>query len=116
MGTYTEAGKAGDFPEGIPNKVIINGHEILLAQVEGVFYAASNRCPHLKGKLSAGTLEGTIITCPRHFSQFDITDGSVVRWLKGSGLMTSVVKIIRQGKTLVTYPVKVEDETVFIEL
>jgi len=116
MGTYTEAGNVSDFPEGIPKKVIAEGQEILLAQVDGKYYAVSNCCPHLNGKLSEGKLEGTIITCPEHFSQFDISNGSVVRWLKGSGLMASIVKTVRQSKTLNTYPVKVEDDIVFIEV
>ena len=42
------------------------------------------------GKLSQGKLEGTAVTCPRHGSQFDLTDGRVVRWLKESGLVYSV--------------------------
>ncbi|MGD9143350.1 MAG: Rieske (2Fe-2S) protein [Dehalococcoidia bacterium] len=116
MGNYTAAGKISDFPEGKPNEVVIDGHEILLAQVGGKFHAVSNRCLHLNGKLSGGTLDGTVITCPRHSSQFDIKDGSVVRWLKGSGIVASVVKTIKQSKTLRTYPVKVEDGTVLIEV
>ena len=27
-----------------------------------------------------GKLDGTIVTCPRHYSQFDLADGRVVRW------------------------------------
>ena len=116
MGAYIEAGKPSDFSENKPHKVIVDGREILLANLDGNFYAVSNRCPHLNGKLSEGTLEGTIITCPRHFSQFDITDGSVVRWLKGYGIVASVFKIIRQSKQLDVYPVKVEKGSVFIEV
>jgi 3-phenylpropionate/trans-cinnamate dioxygenase ferredoxin subunit len=116
VGAYIAAGKISDFPEGTPSEVIVDGNEILLAQVGGKFYAVSNRCIHLNGKLSEGTLEGTVITCPRHASQFDIKNGSVVRWLKGSGIIASVVKTVRQSKTLRTYPVKIEDDTVFIEV
>ena len=116
MGALLEAGKVDDFPEGKPNKVIVGGQEILLAKVTDKFYAVSNRCLHLGGDLSRGNLEGTVITCPKHASQFDITDGSVVRWLKGSGLMSSIVKTINQSKKLNSYTVKVEDSTVFIEV
>ena len=116
MGEYIRAGSIGDFPEGMPKKVFIKGKDIMLTEVDGKYYAISNRCLHLGGQLSEGKLEGTIITCPRHFSKFDITNGSVVRWLRGSGITASIVKTIRKSKTLDTYPVKVEDDSVFIEL
>ncbi len=45
----------------------------LLARVGDKYYAADNRCPHMGGKLSPGKLEGTVVTCPRHGSQFDLT-------------------------------------------
>ena len=116
MGGFMEAGKAEDFTEGKPNKVLIAGKEILLAKVNGKFYAVSNRCLHLGGDLSQGELEGTVITCPRHASQFDIADGSVVRWLKGSGLVAAIVKTVKKSEKLESYAVKVEDGTVFIEV
>ena len=115
MGTYTEAGKIGDFPEGMPKKLVVSGQEILLVKVDGDYYAVANRCPHLRGDLSQGKLEGNIITCPEHFSQFDITDGSVVRWLKGSGLMAAITKTLKGSKSLKTYLVKVEDDSILIE-
>jgi len=36
--------------------------------------------PHLHGDLSKGTLDGAVVTCPRHGSQFDVTDGRVLLW------------------------------------
>jgi nitrite reductase/ring-hydroxylating ferredoxin subunit len=36
-------------------------------------------CPHAGGRLSEGTLEGTVITCPLHGSQFDVCSGARLR-------------------------------------
>jgi 3-phenylpropionate/trans-cinnamate dioxygenase ferredoxin subunit len=116
MGSYRVAGNTSDFPEGTPKKVVVDQQEIMLTQVGGNFYAVANRCPHMKGDLSKGKLEGTVISCPRHGSQFDITDGKVVRWLKGSGMMSAIGKTLKSEKSLQTYPVKVEGDTVLVEV
>ena len=116
MGNFLQAGNTGEFKDGGRKKVQLQGHEILLARIGDSFYAVSNRCPHLGGDLSAGGLEGTVVTCPRHKSQFDIRDGSVVRWLKGSGLLAAVSKVIKPAKSLQTYNVRVEGDAIMIEV
>jgi len=45
----------------------------------GKVYAAEDVCPHAGARLSEGALEGTIITCPLHGSQFDICSGERLR-------------------------------------
>ena len=97
-------------------KITVQGLEILIAKVEGKFYAVDNICSHLGGDLSAGKLEGTIVTCPKHGSQFDLRNGKVVRWLKGSGLFSAVGKALKPPKPLNTYNVKVEGDTLLIEI
>jgi 3-phenylpropionate/trans-cinnamate dioxygenase ferredoxin subunit len=89
---------------------------VLVARVGEKYYVADNRCPHMGGRLSQGKLEGTVVTCPLHGSQFDLKDGKVVRWLKGSGLMAKVSKALKSPKTLTTYPVQVKDDQILIEL
>jgi nitrite reductase/ring-hydroxylating ferredoxin subunit len=43
------------------------------------FLACADRCPHAGATLSDGELEGSVVTCPRHGSQFDVTTGQRVR-------------------------------------
>lgn len=116
MGGFFEAGKISDLGDGTKKKALIQGQEILIARVEDKYYAVGNRCPHLGGDLSAGKLEGTIITCPRHGSQFDLRDGKAVRWLKGSGLFSAVGKALKPPKPINIYNVKIEGDTVLIEI
>jgi 3-phenylpropionate/trans-cinnamate dioxygenase ferredoxin subunit len=116
MGNYNKAVAIGELKAGEKKKVILDGHEILLARVADEYYAVANRCPHLAGDLSTGTLEKIIITCPRHGSQFDIRNGKNVRWLKGSGLLSAIGKAIKSPQDLQTYKVKVEKDTIFIEV
>jgi 3-phenylpropionate/trans-cinnamate dioxygenase ferredoxin subunit len=116
MGNFVKAGKSGEFPEGTMKKVSVQGHEILLVRIANRFYAASNQCPQMGGNLSQGKLEGTVVTCPRHSSQFDLSDGKVVRWLKGSGLFSALGKALKSPKPLNTYNVRIESDDVLIEI
>jgi nitrite reductase/ring-hydroxylating ferredoxin subunit len=55
--------------------LILEGNNILLIRQEGVFYAISNKCPHMECPLSRGILDGYVIKCPCHDWQFDIRNG-----------------------------------------
>ncbi|UCE97103.1 MAG: Rieske 2Fe-2S domain-containing protein [Dehalococcoidia bacterium] len=90
--------------------------KILLAQSKDKYYAADSRCPHLGGKLANGTLEGTIVTCPLHGSQFDLSDGRVVRWLKGSGIISKMGRALKSPRSLRTYEVKIDNDKILIAL
>ena len=116
MGSFTEVGKTGDLQNGSKKKVTVQGQEIMLARVGDKYYATGNRCAHMGGDLSAGKLEGTIVTCPRHGSQFDITDGHNIRWMKGTGLAAAVGKVIKSPRPIQTYNVKIDGSTVLIEV
>jgi len=45
----------------------------------GGLHAIVDSCPHAGASLSEGALEGDVITCPRHGSQFCVIDGARVR-------------------------------------
>ena len=116
MAEFTKVSKTGELKDGSMKAVNVAGHEILLARVGDSYYAGDNYCPHMGGKLSQGKLEGTVVTCPRHGSQFDLMDGRVVRWLKGSGLVSMVGKALKSPRPLATYNVKAEDDRIWIEI
>jgi nitrite reductase/ring-hydroxylating ferredoxin subunit len=44
----------------------------------GTFYAIGDRCPHMNALLSMGTLQGGVLTCPFHFSRFDVKTGKKI--------------------------------------
>ena len=115
MSKFIEVAKIEELKSGTMKAVIAEGREILLARVGDNYYATDNRCPHMKGDLSKGKLEGTVITCPLHGSQFDISNGQVVRWLKG-GLTSKIGKALKLSRNLTVYNVKVEDGRVLMEV
>ncbi|MFC2018350.1 Rieske (2Fe-2S) protein [Chloroflexota bacterium] len=95
---------------------IAAGREILLARIGDRYYAAQNRCPHMGGDLSHGRLDGTVVTCPRHGSQFDLTDGRVMRWLGASGVISKVGRLLKSPRPLVVYNVEIKDGRVMVEV
>ena len=71
-------GNLSDFPKGKMKAIAANGEEILVSNVNGKLHAIGNICTHEECELHKGTLKGNIVTCPCHFSQFDVTSGAVV--------------------------------------
>ncbi len=115
MSKSIEVAKVEELESGTMKKVFAEGHEILLARVGDKHYATDNRCPHMKGDLSQGKLEGTIVTCPLHGSQFYVSDGQVVRWLKG-GLMSKLGGALKMSRSLTVYNVKVDNGKILVEI
>ncbi len=99
--TFVRVAEANEIPIGEMKHVEVEGTEILLANVGGKFFAVGDRCTHLSSLLSNGSLNNTIVTCPRHFASFDVTTGKAI-----SG----------PSQRLPTYEVKVEGENVFVNL
>ncbi len=94
---FVEVCNESDVQQGKGMSVEANGTVIALFNVNGTFYAISGTCPHRGGPLGEGYLQDTTVTCPLHSWQFDVTNG------KG---MASVP----------TYPVKVENGKVFVDV
>ncbi|MGA9138698.1 MAG: Rieske 2Fe-2S domain-containing protein [Methanocella sp.] len=112
MDRFVEVAKAGELKGGEMKKVRIEGREYLLVRTLDSFYCADARCPHLDGDLSKGTLTGTIVTCPDHFSQFDLASGAIVRWTNLSGTVARMDLRTHPPKPLAVYEVKVEGDRV----
>ncbi len=76
---FIEVAKVGDIEKGKMKNVQVEGMDILIANVDGKFYAIDDRCGHMNALLSMGKLVGNIVTCPFHFAQFDVTSGKKVK-------------------------------------
>ena len=107
MAKWTEAISTEELNNGQMKELAINGRSILVAMAGDKFYAASNVCPHMGGNLSQGTLEGIIVTCPRHGSQFDLKDGHVVRWTNWTGITRVVGRLLKSPRPLAVYKTRV---------
>lgn len=57
----------------------VAGTKVNVASTEGGLYAFDDTCTHRGCSLANGELDGTIVTCACHGSQFDVTSGVVLR-------------------------------------
>ena len=73
-----KAASLSEVPAGTIKEVLMGGKPVALANVGGTFYAINGTCLHRGGPLGQGVLEGTVVTCPWHGWQFDITTGKAV--------------------------------------
>lgn len=64
-----------DLPRRGGKVVKAGGALIALFNVDGTLYAIDNECPHQGGPLAEGDLKGTLVRCPWHLWQYDVTSG-----------------------------------------
>ena len=98
---FVAVAKTADVPPGTMTFVAVERERIVLAHVDGAFYALRDVCGHRNAPLSRGRLEGCIVECPLHFAQFDMRTGNYV-----DGPYSADVPI---------YEVRVEGDTVYLK-
>jgi toluene monooxygenase system ferredoxin subunit len=54
---------------------VVAGEKLLLLKLDGRVCAYADRCAHLGVALSAGKLEGHVLTCSAHHYQYDARTG-----------------------------------------
>jgi nitrite reductase (NADH) small subunit len=69
---WTTVAVAADVPPGQARVVHFAGEEVAVLNVDGTFYACSERCPHAGGPLHQGFVKGTRVSCPWHGWVFDL--------------------------------------------
>jgi len=87
--------------EGAYAAVYPKGLSVLLVRVEGDLFAIANKCAHMACPLEGGRLEGLTLTCPCHDWRFDVRSG---------------IFIDAPELAIATYPVKVEDGKVLVDV
>jgi nitrite reductase/ring-hydroxylating ferredoxin subunit len=97
---FVKVAEASEIPSGRLKLVDVHGERVAVANVDGQFFAFSDECTHDGGPLSEGDLEGEIVTCPWHFSRFNVRTGEIV---------DSPAEEVVQ-----TYAVKVEDDALYV--
>jgi 3-phenylpropionate/trans-cinnamate dioxygenase ferredoxin subunit len=115
MSEFIRVATVADLNSGSMKKIHAGGLDLLLAWVGDRFYCTDAYCPHLGGDLSEGILDGTILTCPVHHSQFDISDGHVLQWTDLAGRVLVAAMNQRPPRPLVTYPVLIRGDAIYVE-
>ena len=79
-------------PVGELRSFKLKGREILAVNFNDKIYCLDGLCTHAGASLAEGRLQGDVLTCPLHYSQFIITDGSVLRGPADQSLRTYYVE------------------------
>ena len=127
---YVEVCKVNEISKGHMKHVEINGKEIAIANLDGKFYAFADRCGHMNARLSRGTINQNIVTCPFHGAKFDITIGKKIgepvlelppemeplppNWQKYMGIVAQEMSFIKTLDQEI-YDVKVEGDSIKIK-
>ena len=76
-GTWTKLLAVSQCVQGQSRFVAAGDHELAVFHLSGPdrFVVCRNSCPHAGGNLSAGSVDGPIVTCPWHHWMFDLDTG-----------------------------------------
>ena len=94
--------QADEVSPGEVRHVEMGGQEIAVYNVGGEYFATSDRCTHMRARLSDGYITAGVVECPLHFGKFDIRTGRA---------LSPPCKL-----DLATYPVEVRGGSIFIGL
>ena len=129
---YVEVAKTNEIANRQIKHVEVKGKEILIANIDGKFYALNDRCGHMNALLSMGNIANdNIVTCPFHGARFDITTGKKVKepiltpsqemeplpktwqlYLEHAGQLMAHIKTYDQE----VYETKIEGDTIKIKI
>ena len=93
MTEWVRVGSAGEVGEGEVRSFSVGQRQVAVANVEGDLHAFDDYCSHQQCSLAEGELDGTIVECPCHGSQFDVTTGEAVQ-----GPATDPVDVFEVGE------------------
>ena len=117
MAKWRAIGPEAMLDDGQMTELQVGDISILVARVEGNYYATQNLCPHLRSRLARGKLEGFVVTCPAHRSRFDVRDGHNVAWIpKLPPLARRMAQAFTKPQGLETYGTRVQDGQVWVEI
>ncbi|MGH7907534.1 MAG: Rieske (2Fe-2S) protein [Candidatus Binataceae bacterium] len=92
--------RCDEVPEERGLVALVKGRYIAIFRIGKLYHAIDNTCLHAGASLGDGDFTGTRIICPWHGWCYDVTTGACLTDPK---------------RKLKTYPVRVENEEIFVE-
>jgi toluene monooxygenase system ferredoxin subunit len=77
------------------------GQPVLLVNVDGAICAYADTCPHLRTRLSQGSLQGNVLSCSTHGWEFDASSGRGIN---------------PKAACLESFPVKVDNGEILVDV
>lgn len=97
-----EIGDIETLPRDRGIRVTIGDERIAMFRIGSEVFAIGDRCSHAEASLAEGDVFDHEVECPRHGSEFDLRTGNALS--------------LPATRPVPTYPVSIEDGTVFLHL
>jgi nitrite reductase/ring-hydroxylating ferredoxin subunit len=99
---WTKVAYASDVEAGQMRQIEVEDEVLALYHTQdNRWYATSDACTHAGESLTAGTLNGCVVGCPKHGGKFDVSNGNAIA-------MPCVVPVE-------TFPVEVRGDEVYLD-
>lgn len=104
MAEFVKVAAVADVPENAARAFECAGEDIAVFNCAGTLYATGNICTHSYAELHEGEIDTDecVIECPLHGARFSLETGAVLA--------------LPAYQPLATYPVKVIDGDIFVEM
>ena len=102
MGEWIHIADAGRVAEGDMMPVAARGKHLILFRTAGGYFATDRRCTHQQADLLRGYFDDDVIECPVHQGRFNVCTGAALSAPASTPLRT--------------YPVKILDNEVYIQI
>ena len=93
MGDFVKVASVSEIPPGEMKIVELDGQDVVVANVNGQFFAFANDCTHRGGPLGEGILMDEVVECPFHGGQFNVRTGEVVAAPPSEPVATFAVRV-----------------------
>ena len=93
MGDFQTVANVSEIRTGEMKLVDLDDEEVVIANVDGAYFAFGNECPHAGGPLVEGELQGEAVTCPWHASIFNVKSGEVLEEPAKDSIPTYEVRV-----------------------
>ena len=71
--------RVGEIAPGTGRQVTVGERWVGLFNIKGEYHAIDNLCLHRGGPLCEGPISGTVVTCPWHGWQYELTTGTLIQ-------------------------------------
>ena len=78
MPDFVSVADTSEIPPGQTKAVELDGEAVVVANVDGRYFAVEGTCSHRGGPLGEGALVGDILHCPWHRGGFNVRTGEAV--------------------------------------
>ncbi len=90
---YIKVAHTDEIQPGKMKCVEVAGCLVLVANVNGKYYAVADTCTHEDASLSTGSLKGELVTCPLHGSRFNVVTGEALEEPAEENLRTYALRV-----------------------